>query len=57
MWQAMQEAGLPETLEEAVERVQISRSSSEGFAFLGNLKLICLVFATNNNFKMQILYR
>jgi glutamate receptor, ionotropic, invertebrate len=35
MWQAMQEAGLPETLEEAVERVQISRSSSEGFAFLG----------------------
>jgi len=40
MWQAMQEAGLPETLEEAVERVQISRSSSEGFAFLGNLKLI-----------------
>jgi glutamate receptor, ionotropic, invertebrate len=39
MWQAMQEAGLPETLEEAVERVQISRSSSEGFAFLGKFKL------------------
>ena len=44
MWQAMQEAGLPETLEEAVERVQISRSSSEGFAFLGNLKLIIFFF-------------
>lgn len=35
MWQAMKEAGLPNTLEEAVERVRKSRSSSEGFAFLG----------------------
>lgn len=35
----MQEAGLPETLEEAVERVQISKSSSEGYAFLGNFNI------------------
>lgn len=30
MWQAMKEAGLPNTLEEAVERVRSSKSSSEG---------------------------
>lgn len=35
MWQAMQEAGLPNTLEEAVGRVRNSTSSS-GFAFLGD---------------------
>jgi hypothetical protein len=31
----MQEAGLPETQEEAYARVRASPSSSEGFAFLG----------------------
>ncbi|CAH0553818.1 unnamed protein product [Brassicogethes aeneus] len=36
MWQAMKEAGLPNTLKDAVERVRASRSSSEGFAFLGD---------------------
>ncbi|RZC36456.1 glutamate receptor ionotropic, kainate 2, partial [Asbolus verrucosus] len=36
MWQAMKEAELPNTLEEAVERVRASRSSSEGFAYLGD---------------------
>ena len=35
IWQAMTEAGFPETLEEAVERVMKSKSSSEGFAFIG----------------------
>ncbi|XP_008183092.2 ionotropic receptor 25a [Acyrthosiphon pisum] len=36
MWQAMKEAKLPNTLEEAIERVQSSKSSSEGFAYLGD---------------------
>ena len=36
IWQSMQEAGLPNTFEEALERVRASPSSSEGFAFLGN---------------------
>nr|QGW50660.1 ionotropic receptor 18 [Propsilocerus akamusi] len=35
MWQAMKEAGLPNTLDEAVERVRNSTPSS-GFAFLGD---------------------
>ncbi|CAB3227099.1 unnamed protein product [Arctia plantaginis] len=36
MWQAMQEAGLPNTIEEAIQRVRDSKSSSEGFAWLGD---------------------
>ncbi|XP_044735980.1 ionotropic receptor 25a-like isoform X2 [Chrysoperla carnea] len=36
MWQAMKEAGLPNTLEEAVARVLKSQSSSDGFAYLGD---------------------
>ncbi|XP_077296416.1 ionotropic receptor 25a isoform X2 [Arctopsyche grandis] len=36
MWQAMQEAGLPNTAEEALERVRASKSSSEGFAWLAD---------------------
>lgn len=35
MWQSMQEAGLPKTLEGAVDRVRKSTSSSEGFAYIG----------------------
>lgn len=35
IWQAMQEAGLPKTLNEAVERVRNSTTSS-GFAFVGD---------------------
>ncbi len=35
MWQSMQEAKLPQSFEEALERVRNSTSSSEGFAFLG----------------------
>ncbi|XP_032516645.2 ionotropic receptor 25a [Danaus plexippus] len=36
MWQAMKEAGLPNSIEEAVDRVRASKSSSEGFAWLGD---------------------
>nr|APZ81419.1 ionotropic receptor 25a [Adelphocoris lineolatus] len=36
MWQAMKEAGLPATLEEALDRVRKSQTTSEGFAFLGD---------------------
>jgi ionotropic glutamate receptor len=35
IWQAMKEAKFPNTLEEAVERVRKSKSSSEGFAYVG----------------------
>jgi ionotropic glutamate receptor len=35
IWQAMKEAKCPNTLEEAVERVRKSKSSSEGFAYVG----------------------
>lgn len=35
MWQAMKEAKLPSTLDEAVQRVRDSKSSSEGFGYLG----------------------
>nr|QZH55075.1 ionotropic receptor 25a [Achelura yunnanensis] len=36
MWQAMKEAGLPNSVDEAVQRVRDSKSSSEGFAWLGD---------------------
>lgn len=36
MWQAMKEAGLPNSMEEALARVRASKSSSVGFAFLGD---------------------
>ncbi|KAL0830384.1 hypothetical protein ABMA28_002566 [Loxostege sticticalis] len=36
MWQAMKEAGLPNSIEEALQRVRDSKSSSEGFAWLGD---------------------
>ena len=32
----MQEAGLPEKLEDAMQRVRDSKSSSEGYAFIGD---------------------
>lgn len=47
MWQAMKEAGLPNTLEEAVERVRASKSSSEGFAYLGDATDIKYLELTN----------
>lgn len=36
MWQAMKEAGLPNSIEDAVERVRDSKTTSEGFAWLGD---------------------
>ncbi|XP_076257962.1 ionotropic receptor 25a [Rhynchophorus ferrugineus] len=50
MWQAMKEAGLPLTLEEAVERVRQSKSSSEGFAYLGDATDIKYLEMTNCDF-------
>lgn len=35
MWQAMKEAQPPATLDQALKRVMDSKSSTEGFAFLG----------------------
>lgn len=35
MWQAMKEAHLPTTMEEALKRVRDSKTSSDGFAYLG----------------------
>nr|QBB73016.1 ionotropic receptor [Protaetia brevitarsis] len=52
MWQAMKEAGLPNTLEEAVERVRASRSSSEGFAYLGDATDIRYLELTNCDLQM-----
>lgn len=46
MWQAMQEAGLPNSLEEAVERVRNS-STASGFAFLGDATDIKYLTTTN----------
>ncbi|XP_074039015.1 ionotropic receptor 25a isoform X1 [Leptinotarsa decemlineata] len=47
MWQAMKEAGLPNTMEEALEKVRASKSSSEGFAFLGDATDIKYLEKTN----------
>nr|WHU27575.1 ionotropic receptor 25a [Matsumurasca onukii] len=47
MWQAMQEAKPPQTLEEAVQRVRDSPSSSEGFAYLGDATDIKYLVMTN----------
>ena len=38
MWQSMQEAGLPNTFQEALDRIRSSTSSSEGYAYLGEYK-------------------
>ncbi|KAK3865075.1 hypothetical protein Pcinc_029281, partial [Petrolisthes cinctipes] len=35
MWQSMQESGLPDGIQAAIERVRKSTSSSEGFAYIG----------------------
>ena len=48
MWQSMQEAGLPENLEDAKKRVRDSKSSSEGYAFIGD--------ATDIRYQVRILY-
>lgn len=46
MWQAMQEAGLPNSLDEAVERVRNSTTAT-GFAFLGDATDIKYLASTN----------
>lgn len=37
MWQSMQEAGLPKNFADALARVRSSKSSTEGFAYLGEI--------------------
>lgn len=46
MWQAMQEAGLPNSLDEAVQRVRNSTAAT-GFAFLGDATDIRYLEMTN----------
>ncbi|CAH0391759.1 unnamed protein product [Bemisia tabaci] len=52
MWQAMSSAGLPSTLEEAIARVRKSKSSSEGFAYLGDATDIRYQVMTNCDLQM-----
>ncbi|KAL1116158.1 hypothetical protein AAG570_005653 [Ranatra chinensis] len=52
MWQAMKEATFPNSMEEALQRVLSSRSSSEGFAFLGDATDIRYQEITNCDFQM-----
>lgn len=52
MWQSMQEAKLPQTFEEALERVRNSTSSSEGYAFLGDATDIRYQVLTNCDLQM-----
>lgn len=52
MWQAMQEARLPETLDEALDRVRQSPTSSEGFAYLGDATDIRYQVLTNCEFQI-----
>lgn len=52
MWQAMKESGLPNTLDEAVARVRASKSSSEGFAFLGDATDVKFLELTTCNLQM-----
>lgn len=51
MWQAMKEAGLPNTLEEAVARVR-GKDSSQSFAFLGDATDIRYLELTNCDLQM-----
>ncbi|KAI5740635.1 hypothetical protein M8J76_005732 [Diaphorina citri] len=52
MWQAMKEAKLPNSLEEAVQRVRDSKSSSEGFGYLGDATDIRYLVMTNCDLQM-----
>ncbi|BES98926.1 glutamate receptor [Nesidiocoris tenuis] len=52
MWQAMKEATLPATIEEALERVRKSLTTSEGFAFLGDATDIKYLVMTNCDFQI-----
>ncbi|XP_046979209.1 ionotropic receptor 25a [Schistocerca americana] len=50
--QAMTEAGFPANMEEALERVRASKSSSEGFAFIGDATDIRYQVLTNCDLQM-----
>nr|AFP33229.1 ionotropic receptor [Locusta migratoria] len=50
--QAMTEAGFPANIEEALERVRASKSSSEGFAFIGDATDIRYQVLTNCDLQM-----
>ncbi|XP_046623427.1 ionotropic receptor 25a [Neodiprion virginianus] len=47
MYQAMKEAGFPANMSEALDRVRNSKSSSEGFAFIGDATDIRYLTLTN----------
>ncbi|XP_066145499.1 ionotropic receptor 25a-like [Euwallacea fornicatus] len=47
MWQAMRETGFPDNLEGALNRVRDSKSSAEGFAYLGDATDIRYLEATS----------
>ncbi|KAK3870062.1 hypothetical protein Pcinc_024667 [Petrolisthes cinctipes] len=47
MWQSMQESGLPDGIQAAIERVRKSTSSSEGFAYIGDATDIRYLVLTN----------
>ncbi|KAA0197271.1 Ionotropic receptor 25a [Hyalella azteca] len=47
MWQSMQEAGLPTDFASALARVRASKSTSEGFAYLGDATDIRYLVLTN----------
>lgn len=52
MWQAMKEAQLPVTMEEALKRVRDSKTSSDGFAYLGTeivINIIDLLYLRNQS--------
>ncbi|CAH1134853.1 unnamed protein product [Ceutorhynchus assimilis] len=50
MWQAMKEAGLPDSQDDAIKKVRESKSSSEGFAYLGDATDIKYLEMTNCDF-------
>lgn len=47
MWRYMQEAGMPNTTQEAIQRVLASPSPTEGFAFIGDATEIRYAELTN----------
>lgn len=47
IWRHMQEAGLPESHKEAIERVEASPNPAEGFAFVGDAAIIRFTTMTN----------
>ncbi|KAJ4432354.1 hypothetical protein ANN_20973 [Periplaneta americana] len=52
IWQAMKEAGFPESLDDAVDKVLKSKSSSEGFAYIGDATDIRYLVLTSCDLQM-----